>query len=558
MAAAALARGAARRLGLGGARTRSGLRHGHPAIGDPSPTVPAGDPRSPLPAGWFVNPVAEGADPYLVRDGDRYLWCQTEGDRGVAVGVSRSATRVGDRRVVWRAPADGPTSAEVWAPELVRLDGRWHIYLAASDGHDRTHRAYVLVADTDDPQGAYTLHGPLSTGDAGGPAQWAIDMTVLEVAGRRYALWSGWPDDEHPVQHLYAAALASPTELAGPRVMISAPTDHAWERIHPDDPASAGINEGPQVLRRGGRTFVLFSASSALRASYTMGMLELVGDDPLDPAAWRKHPAPLLTSTPLALGVGHGTVVDSPDGTEWWLAFHRKIAADVSFRRVVHLRPVGWTATGEPVLDPPIAAGVPLPLPSGTAPRAVSGPVELRYPGPAGARADLEYYGHQQLLAEDGEGVHLGRVPRRPVNAFRSGEKLVLRDGDHADLRVTASLRVHHRGTAGLLVRATAPAVGPQAQRGYLVAWRARGSVLTISRTDGATRTVLGSLRVPRPRGGVVELEVVAAGDTITARLAGAELAVTDGLYPSGSVGVQVLRGEATLTALAVTPLPGG
>ncbi|TIC84796.1 hypothetical protein E8D34_13830 [Nocardioides sp. GY 10113] len=539
------------------ARERAGLRRGEPSLAPP----PHLTPRAPLATGWFVNPIAEGADPFPVLDGDGYLWSQTDGDRGVAVARSGSLAAVGDRRVVWRAPRSGPTSAEVWAPELIRLDDRWHIYLAASDGDNRTHRAYVLVADGEDPQGSYTLHGPLLTGDAGGPAQWAIDLTVLEHGGRRYALWSGWPDERTPVQHLYLAPMSSPTALAGPRVMISSPTDHAWERVDPADPGSPGLNEGPQVLQRDGRTFVLFSASSALRASYAMGVLELVGPDPLDPAAWRKHPEPLLAPTAAAFGVGHGTVVRSPDGGQWWLAYHRKIAEDTSFRRVMHVQPIAWRHDGVPALGPPVPSGVPLRLPAGTpapAGRPTPGPQAWRFGADTRVRSDFEYYGHQQLLAEDGDGVHLGRVPSRPVNAFRSGEKLVLRDLDVADVRVTARLRVTPGdGAAGVLVRATAPAVGATAQRGYLVAWEPDRSRLSISRTDGATRTELGWRTLPRA-GDTVTLDVEATGDRITARIAGRseELAVSDRLFAHGSAGVQVLSGSVTLTAISVAPPP--
>ncbi|MCP4811612.1 MAG: sulfatase-like hydrolase/transferase, partial [Planctomycetaceae bacterium] len=53
--------------------------------GDPNwtPTTVAGA----LPAGKFVNPVGEGADPWVIRDpnASRYLWCMSEGNRGIAI-----------------------------------------------------------------------------------------------------------------------------------------------------------------------------------------------------------------------------------------------------------------------------------------------------------------------------------------------------------------------------------------------------------------------------------------------------------------------------------------
>lgn len=128
--------------------------------------------RGDLAPGLFVNPIAEGADPCVVRDGNRYLWCQAEGNVGLAIWVSDRLTTLGTKHVIWMADAEGPSSKEVWAPELVRLDGRWYIYFAASDGRNRNHRTFVLAADTNDPLGSWTLHGPLFTGDAGGDNLW--------------------------------------------------------------------------------------------------------------------------------------------------------------------------------------------------------------------------------------------------------------------------------------------------------------------------------------------------------------------------------------------------
>jgi GH43 family beta-xylosidase len=269
------------RSGAGRLLRRTGLLH-DPATEVPRVAVPAGDGETPLANGLFVNPVAEGADPFVVRDGDGYLWCQTDGDAGVAVRRSDRLTSLGEKHVVWRAPDSGPFSAQVWAPELIRLDGRWHIYFAASDGRNENHLAYVLVADSDDPLGSYSLHGPLNTGDgAGGTADnaWAIDMTVLEHGGRRYAVWSGWPDARTKVQHLYIAEMGSPTSLAGRRVQLGSPYDFAWERIREDRPDA--VNEAPPPLVHGGRTFLGARNQPASPPAVTTGEPSRGGGRPL-------------------------------------------------------------------------------------------------------------------------------------------------------------------------------------------------------------------------------------------------------------------------------------
>ena len=520
----------------------------------------AADAECPLDEGWFVNPIAEGADPCVVKDGDRYLWCRTVADAGVAVWESDRLTSLGRRHVVWEAPDSGPFSRQVWAPELHRLDGSWYVYVAASDGHNHNHLAYVLASEGDDPLGEYTLHGPLNTGDgAGGTSDnaWAIDMTVLEHGGRRYAVWSGWPDAATPVQHLYIAEMAGPTSLAGPRVLLSSPFDHPWERIR--DEGVEAINEAPQALVHGDRTFVVYSCGSALLPSYKLGLLELVGPDPLDPTAWRKRPEPLFTSTDATFGIGHSSFVQSPDGSEWWQAYHAKIVPQRNFKRVVHVQPMRWSSDGEPVLGSPVPAGAPLRTPAGT-PNLSRGGAERWTFGPdADDWSAFDYHGHQQYVALEEDGLHLGRQPERPVNAYRTAEKLTLRDGAYTDVRVAADFRVVDGVRAvGVLVRVTAPAVGAEAQRGYFAGWVPGRGRLVLRRTNGRAATELASVPVRAGRGAAQRLVVEARGSTLSVSLEGspdAGLVVQDDRYGSGSVGLRVVGTHAVFTHLAVDPI---
>lgn len=63
----------------------------------------------------FVNPIGEGADPWVVRDpnAERYLWCFPRGNRAICVHTSDSLTSLGEKHIVWEAPESGPYSREV-------------------------------------------------------------------------------------------------------------------------------------------------------------------------------------------------------------------------------------------------------------------------------------------------------------------------------------------------------------------------------------------------------------------------------------------------------------
>jgi GH43 family beta-xylosidase len=357
----------------------------------------------------FANPVAPGADPWVVWHDGFYYWCASENDLGVAVFRSERLTERGEKVMVWRAPDFGPHAREVWAPELHWLDGKWYIYVAASNGRNETHRMIVLEAVGDSPTSEFCYKGELYTGDeieTGKRNRWAIDGTILERDGQRYLLWSGW-EDERDEQWLYIATLANPWTVSSNRVRLCANDDFAWERID-ETMRTRGLNEGPQVLQRDGRVFVVYSASASWETTYKLGLLELVpGGDPMQPASWRKHDEPVLRATASTWGVGHCSFTQSPDGTEDWIVYHAKLETKPNWHRAIHVQPFTWDAAGFPVFGEPVAAGELLACPSGE--YADSAPLEVAL----GRGALAALVGDEPMV----EGVTVSEVNRQQEGA---------------------------------------------------------------------------------------------------------------------------------------------
>jgi GH43 family beta-xylosidase len=315
----------------------------------------------------FSNPIAAGADPWVVFHEGFYYWCASESDTGVAVFRSEHLTERGEKVLVWRAPARGPYSAQVWAPELHRIGGRWYIYVAASNGRNENHRMIVLESVGEDPTSEFRFKSQLYTGDeiaTGGRGRWAIDGTILEYNGQRYMLWSGWQDGRD-VQWLYIATMSNPWTISSNRIRLCANDDFNWERV--DETASTrGLNEAPQVLVRAGRVFVVYSASASWHPTYKLGMLSLArGGNPLDPKAWTKRREPVFQATATTWGVGHCGFTRSPDGAEDWIVFHAKVERRSNWKRAVHVQRFDWDVNGEPVFGVPTPAGIEMALPSG-------------------------------------------------------------------------------------------------------------------------------------------------------------------------------------------------
>ncbi len=522
---------------------------------------PEYQPRLSVPTSHFVNPIGEGADPWVVRDekNTRYLWCLSEGNRGIAIHTSQRLTSLGEKHVVWRAPDHGPFSREVWAPELHLLDGRWHIYFAASDGNNANHLTYVLRSRTDNPIGDYDLHGPLATGegaDRKSPNLWAIDLTPLEHRGRRYALWSGWDAPGTDRQFLYIAAMSSPTELTSQRVRLCSNDDFSWEFTE-EGRKGRGLNEAPQVLQTGERTLVVFSCGASWLPTYKLGMLELVGDDPLDPASWKKHEKPVFNRTRDTYGVGHSCFVQSPDRSEWWHVFHAKRDRNPGWRRAIVVQPMRIDEGGYPVFGKPVAPGKPLARPSGEEPGR-----PLRLPYRALHRDDRtpsawNYYGHHQFYRLADQALHLGTVPQHPVNAYRCGEKLVLdRDlPDDLSLEVTIDfLEKRQCRGAGLLFRTSGPAVGWDAHRGYYAGLKPDTGHVIFGKMDGRNWQELARARADFKLDGA-RLGVDCSGNQIVVRIDGQPaLTASDRTYPTGTVGLRVVDTHAVFSDLEITP----
>jgi aldose 1-epimerase len=316
----------------------------------------------------FTNPIDIGADPWIVKHNEFYYRCEVNAaNSAILVSKSNSPVRTGEKVKVWSASNGKWNGTSVWAPELHHINGKWYIYYAAGlSGPPFIHqRSGVLESVTSDPQGAYIEKAVLKTGDdPGDPLKtiWAIDVTVTDIDNQLYAIWSGWEKNvntDKTAQHLYIAKMSNPWTIDGERVKISSP-EQAWETGGP-----LNLNEGPQVLKKNGNLFIVYSTRESWLPSYRLGLLRLkdTGKSPLDPSNWLKK-GPVFTGTDKVYGVGHASFTTSPDGTEDWILYHSKKNDTPGWDRDVRLQKFTWDANGEPLFGEPIPVDVPIAVPS--------------------------------------------------------------------------------------------------------------------------------------------------------------------------------------------------
>jgi len=193
----------------------------------PFPSQADTTPSTPL---TFRNPiVTPGADPWIMFKDGWYWFTATAGDR-IDIRKSRTLAGLGEAPpvTIWRAPATGPKSRDIWAPEFHWASNRWHVYFTATDEQrtDANRRIYALESVTDDLEGAFTEKGRVTVP---GDDHYAIDGTLHQRPdGKLFFLWSGRERSEKGPQNIYIAPMSNPWTLSGPRVKLSTP-DRAWE-----------------------------------------------------------------------------------------------------------------------------------------------------------------------------------------------------------------------------------------------------------------------------------------------------------------------------------------
>lgn len=491
----------------------------------------------------FVNPRYEGADPFIYKHTDgTYYFCQSEGDRGIAVWKSNRLTDKGVKRVVWTPPESGWNTDEIWAPELHYLNGRWYIYYAADSGENKDHRMGVLQSVTDDPQGAYVDKGMLYTGDeieTGANNRWAIDGTPLQIGDRLYHIWSGWENTEDE-QWLYIAEMENPWTIKTNRVKLAENDDYLWERVS-ESLDERGLNEAPQILRHDGVIYIIYSVSGSWQPSYKLAQLSIAeGADPMEPSNWVKHNTPVFTGTDRVHGVGHASYTTSPDGSEEWIVYHTKIDTRPGWRRVVHMQPFTW-GRGGPDFGLPVPAGVPLPVPSGE-PSNVRGR-QFSDKFEEGRWDDWVYYGYNRFISIHDEALSLKSFPGEHMpNSFQTGEKALIRGLDWEDFTLSTRIRIlEGEGEAGLLLRASNPGVGLHAVEGYYAALRPAEDAVVLGLMNGGTWRELARAEVPAQTDAWYDMIVRTAGPQIAVEVNGRPaLRVEDDTYPVGMAGVRI------------------
>lgn len=293
----------------------------------------------------IVNPIVEQrADPWIMRHTDGYYYFTASLPDFSGIPLRRAQTirelTKAEEKVVWQKRSNGIMSANIWAPELHHIQGKWYLYFAAArEDVIFDHRMYVLENSSANPlEGQWTEKGQIKTWQE----SFALDATTFEHENRLYYIWAQKDPKIEGNSNLYISEMKNPWTLTGPQTMIATP-EYAWEKV------GFLVNEGPAVLKRNGYIYVTFSAS-ATDHNYCVGFLRInEKEDVLDAAHWEKYPQPVLTTNESIreYGPGHNSFTTLADGTDM-IVYHarnyREIEGDPLWdpNRHTYVRPFSW------------------------------------------------------------------------------------------------------------------------------------------------------------------------------------------------------------------------
>ena len=319
----------------------------------------------------FTNPLLpEGADPWCIyKDGFYYYTHTTAHNITLWKADCMGSLATAEKKIVFKPEATGPCSKNIWAPEIHFLNDKWYIYFAADCGNNDNHRLWVLENEAADPfMGTWIMKGKLKTPED----KWCIDGSVFEHKQQLFFIWSGWHGNVNGQQNIYIAKMKNPWTLKGKRTLLSCP-ELDWE-THGDlhdgvNPPHVKVNEGPAILVKNDRLFLIYSASGCWTDQYALGMLTAsIHSDPLRAQSWVKTQNPVFKQSKenKVFSTGHNSFFKSPDGKEDYILYHAKdkSTSQTGITQSPRAQQFSWHPDGTPNFGIPAAQGERLSLPS--------------------------------------------------------------------------------------------------------------------------------------------------------------------------------------------------
>ncbi|MBR5538402.1 MAG: family 43 glycosylhydrolase [Clostridia bacterium] len=271
----------------------------------------------------FINPVALGADPFILKDDGTYYLYVTGDNLGYRVYSSKNLvewTAHGHCLVKDDVYLDPDSKYEnlFWAPEVIKYEGKYYMAYTAQ------HRVGIAVADNPlgpfkSPEGSKYLL----------PYYNNIDGNFfLDDDGKMYLYYVTQQATRVDDYVSKAGNNIWGCELDMNTLTIKSDTVKLLQQWDETTEAVSKLNEGPFMIKHNGKYYLTFSADKYYMTSYSVNYA--VSDSPLGEFK-RDFNNPVLkcddldyadADNPHLYGPGHHSFVEAPNGKDMLIVYH--------------------------------------------------------------------------------------------------------------------------------------------------------------------------------------------------------------------------------------------
>lgn len=376
--------------------------------------------------GTFYNPVFAGdhPDPSIIKDGDTYYVTFSSFDAYPGLLIWESKDLVNWSPV---GPALHDYIGSVWAPDLVKHDGRYYIYIPTRTNSYKT----IYVIHADNISGPWSAPVDLKLHDHIDPGH------VVGEDGKRYLFLSN--GDMVPLSDDGLATNGDVVHVYDP-----------WR--YPEDwDVECFCPEGPKMLRRGDWFYMLTAVGGtagpptghmviAARSKSVFGPWEHAPNNPQirtaskDEQWWSR---------------GHATLIEGPTPGDWYLIYHGYENGFWTLGRQCLLEPARWREDGWfEALGGDLSS--PFPVPAGGEQRTHGIPLSDDF-GSRKLKPQWAFYkpgaNEYERLELSGDGLALTAKGEQPANS----SPLCVSCGDRA-YRIEVEVEREKGAAAGLVL----------------------------------------------------------------------------------------------------------
>ena len=280
----------------------------------------------------YRNPVIAGdfPDPCIIRVGDTYYAAGTSSEWSPPYRLYESKDLVNWTFLggLFKEIPDW-TMGSFWAPELFYHNETYYVFYTARRRNDR--KSFIGVATTRNIRQGFTDHGLL--------VEWtneAIDAYVIKLDGRLYITWKAYGLDRGKNIEILGSELSDDgLKLKGEVFSVLKADAEGWE---------AGGIEGQCLVKKDDYIYMFYAGNACcgVDCNYQTGVARSHSIH----GPWEKYDGnPILHGGGQWRCPGHGTIVSTPDGRDFYLYHAYHAATKVFTGRQGMMDEIVWDET---------------------------------------------------------------------------------------------------------------------------------------------------------------------------------------------------------------------